>query len=310
MTTTRDPGPRANPAPVEKLVEYRRAHYAAHSEAASYFTNTPAQVQFRFSNPIICELKSGFKIMRVGGSDPFEFFPGDVLYVPPGLEIDVDLNAARSDKPIECDCIEIELERMNNLLARLNENMSQSEHESSIAVNWSAFSVLPKSEARQLDFGGLMGLFRGTRDVFSDLDIDNRIDATLLSLLKTRRRTLLTQERGVADTGLHAAARLIRHQLDRHVPICDLARAACMSESSLHRHFRKHFGTSPARYANQLRITQGKEMLRKDDAPVEEIAFRLGFSDASHFTRVFRKTTGEAPVEYRNRRRKPAAFEN
>ncbi len=47
--------PSQNPRPnvVEKLVEYRCAHYAAHSEAATYTTNTPARVQFRFPNPIL-----------------------------------------------------------------------------------------------------------------------------------------------------------------------------------------------------------------------------------------------------------------
>ena len=88
---------------VRKLVEYRSAHYASHSEAASYFTNTPARVQFCFANPIICRLGRGHKIMSVSDSDAFDFMPGDVMFVPPGLEIDIDLSMARTDAPIECD---------------------------------------------------------------------------------------------------------------------------------------------------------------------------------------------------------------
>lgn len=34
---------------IEKLVEYCLAHCSAHSEAASYYTNHPARVQFWFS---------------------------------------------------------------------------------------------------------------------------------------------------------------------------------------------------------------------------------------------------------------------
>jgi AraC-like DNA-binding protein len=78
-----------------------------------------------------------------------------------------------------------------------------------------------------------------------------------------------------------------------------------MSESSLHRHFRKQFGTTPARFANQLRIAEAKRHLRQGDEPLEELSFRLGFADASHFSRVFRKNTGESPAEYRRRRQRP-----
>ena len=83
----------------------------------------------------------------------------------------------------------------------------------------------------------------------------------------------------------------------------ELAKAACMSESSLHRHFRKLYGTTPARFATQLRISAAKRLLRQTDEPLEALGFRLGFSDASHFGRVFRKATGESPAEYRRRRK-------
>ena len=46
----------------------------------------------------------------------------------------------------------------------------------------------------------------------------------------------------------------------------------------------------------------GYTALMEDD---EQLAFELGFSDASHFSRVFRKTAGESPAEYRKRRQKP-----
>ena len=203
-------GKRESKRPVEKLVEYRSAHYAAHSEAASYFTNTPARVQFRFANPIICELKTGRKVMRVGGGKPFEFFPGDAMFVPPGMEIDVDLGAANATRPIECDCVEIETGRMNGILARLNESLSHGGHDSNVAIDWSAYSVVRRHEARQLDFGGLMARFRQARDMFTDLRIDTKIDETLLTLLQIRQRDMLSIENGKADSGVHAAARMIR----------------------------------------------------------------------------------------------------
>lgn len=302
--------PSQNPRPnvVEKLVEYRCAHYAAHSEAATYTTNTPARVQFRFSNPILCELRSGMKVMRIGGADPFEVRPGDAVFVPAGLEIDVDLGSASFHQPVECDCVEIEASRFESILGRLNERAPGNERDGTFGINWSAFAVLREPEARNLDLPSLMRLFRMERDVFMDHRIDARIEDTLLGLLQARAHDLLLVAAKAPDNGIHAAIRLIRESLHRHVSVDELARVACMSVSSLHRNFQRQFGTTPARLANDYRVAEAKKMLREGDERTEALAFRLGFSDASHFSRTFRKMTGESPLEYRkSRRHKPCS---
>jgi AraC-like DNA-binding protein len=291
---------------VEKLIEYRTAHYAAFSEAASYFTNTPARVQFRFSNPIICDLRSGTKVMRVDGSEPFEFFTRDVMFVPPGLEIDVDLGRASQSAPIQCNCFEIETERLEGILGRLNERMTRAGQRSAVELDWSAFTVLRGEEANHLQLTSLMDLFCGERDVFTDLRIDTRIDDAILRLMQSRSSQLLILDHSTEDTGIRAAAHLIRENLGRHISTSELARAAATSEATLHRQFRKFFGTTPARFANRLRITEAKRRLRHSRDPIELLAFELGFSDASHFSREFRKTTGDSPAEYRRRRQQPA----
>lgn len=291
---------------VEKLIEYRTAHYAAFSEAASYFTNTPARVTFRFSNPIICDLRGGTKIMRVGGSDAFEFFTGDVMFVPPGLEIEVDLGLASQSAPIQCNCFEIETGRLEGILGRLNERMTRAGHRTAAALDWSAFAVLRGEEAEHLQLASLMDLFCGERDVFADLRIDTRLDDAILRLMQSRSSQLLVLDHSIEDTGIRAAAHLIRENLGRHVSTAELARVAVTSEATLHRQFRKFFGTTPARFANRLRITEAKRRLRQSRDPIELLAFELGFSDASHFSREFRKTTGDSPAEYRKRRQQPA----
>ncbi len=297
--------------PVEKLVEYRTAHYSASSEAANYFTNTPARVRFRFTNPIICRLTSGYKVMSVDGGEAFGFGPGDAMYVPPGMEIDIDLSAASTEKPIQCDCFEIEASRIAATIARLNETLSARGEDISTSVDWSKYAILTGEDADGLGLRGLMSLFQGERGVFSDLRIETRIEDTILALLQSRSRDLITFEKaGGSDSGLLSAARMIRENLDRHLGSEDLARAACMSESTLHRQFKKHFGTSPQRFANQLRIAKAKSDLRSSTEGIENIAARLGFSDTSHFSRVFRTTSGETPAEYRRRRRHQPLLQN
>lgn len=291
------------PAAVEKLVEYRTTHYSAKSEAASYHTNHPAQVQFRFANPIVCQLTAGHKLISVGNCTPIGFDVGDALYVPPGMEIDIDLGAATLDAPIECNCFEIEAGRMDSLIARLNESLSANGQDVSVALNWEKFAVFTGVEAESLRLDSLMAMFCGEHDLIADARIEARIDETVLALLHLRSTDLLIFDKMTdLEGGVMAAARLIRNNLDMQISSEVLARTACMSSSTLHRQFQKHFGTSPRKFAKQLRISEAKRLLRQNNASVERIAAALAFADVSHFTRVFRANVGESPAQYRNRR--------
>lgn len=290
---------------VEKLIEYRRAHYVAHSEASTYFTNTPARVQFRFSNPILCFLTAGRKVMQIDGKDPFDFAPGEIVYVPPGQEIDVDLTTATPDTPITCDCLEIENGLMESILAKLNGNLSRNGDGTSLAMDWSSSLVLRGSDARSLDFQNIMDVFRGERDVFTEMRIDARIDDMILRILQIGNRTLLTRRSESQDSGILAIARHIREHLEHSISIQELARLARVSESTLHRQFQRQFGTTPSRFAHQMRVAEARRRLRDTDESIEFIAFSLGFSDASHLSRAFRNAMGEPPSDYRKRRRTP-----
>ena len=61
-------------------------------------------------------------------------------------------------------------------------------------------------------------------------------------------------------------------------------------------------GTSPARWILERRLEQASRLLadsRQADWTITDIAFSVGFKDASHFTRAFKNTHGCCPREYR-----------
>lgn len=292
---------------IQKLIEYRTAHHCAQSEASKYITNTAARVSFRFNNPIICRLTTGVKVMRVGDSDPFAFHPGDAMYVPPDMEIDVDLSAATEDAPIACDCIEIDRTRAEGVLAKINETLGAQVGVPAASIRWDQYTVFRGQEADRLGLEDLMDLFCAHRDMLSDLRIETRIEDLIMAVLQARSTELLALEDGQTDSGIFAAARLVRENLSIHLCSDRLAQTACMSPATLHRKFRQNFGLTPRQFANQLRIAEAKDHLRTSGRAIGDIAARLGFSDVSHFTRVFRKAVGETPAEYRRHRLAPVS---
>lgn len=63
--------------------------------------------------------------------------------------------------------------------------------------------------------------------------------------------------------------------------------------------FRETYGTTVVGYLNQKRITQAKHLLRFTNLSMEEIATKIGITDANYFSRTFFKVEGVRPSEFR-----------
>jgi AraC-like DNA-binding protein len=64
-------------------------------------------------------------------------------------------------------------------------------------------------------------------------------------------------------------------------------------------HDKHSVGLSPYQYVLSERIGVAKEMLSKRELSIADVAFAVGFSDASQLNRVFRKLIGVTPTVYR-----------
>jgi AraC-like DNA-binding protein len=96
-----------------------------------------------------------------------------------------------------------------------------------------------------------------------------------------------------------AAVEFIREHMTEAITVEDLAHAAHLSVSRFHTLFRRHLERSPMNYVKELRLAEARRMLGATDAPVAEIADRTGFANQFHFSREFKKATGQTPTAYR-----------
>jgi len=78
-----------------------------------------------------------------------------------------------------------------------------------------------------------------------------------------------------------------------------LAAKANMSRSVFSRHFRKHTGMSLMEYCLKLRSNAAATTLATSDLGVTQVAYDAGFSNLSHFHRIFKRHYNMAPGEYR-----------
>ena len=81
--------------------------------------------------------------------------------------------------------------------------------------------------------------------------------------------------------------------------IADMARECNVSESYLRRQFKQYSGMSPVKYVRLRKLLAAKNLLQYSDLSVDEIAYRLNFTDTSYFCKVFHQETGFTPAQYR-----------
>jgi transcriptional regulator GlxA family with amidase domain len=91
----------------------------------------------------------------------------------------------------------------------------------------------------------------------------------------------------------------------RDIPLEDIAKSLNISYTSFRRTFREHTGASPHQYRLHPKISTARELLRSTDLRVKEISYRCGFDDEQYFRRIFKRQTGNTPIEFRVRSRRP-----
>lgn len=79
-----------------------------------------------------------------------------------------------------------------------------------------------------------------------------------------------------------------------------LARRVSLSSSYYSVQFRQYMGCTPVQYITRVRMDKAMQLLKESNLPVSEVARRVGYEDALYFTRVFSRTVGMTPREYRH----------
>jgi len=91
----------------------------------------------------------------------------------------------------------------------------------------------------------------------------------------------------------------ISQEMGGKIVLDDLAQIAGLSKYHFSRQFTAFVGASPYQYILRSRVERAKYLLSQDDYTLASVAYICGFSDQSHFTRIFSQMTGSTPGHFR-----------
>jgi len=102
------------------------------------------------------------------------------------------------------------------------------------------------------------------------------------------------------------AVETLRTRLNESLRIEELAQELGMSVSSFHQHFKTATSMSPLQYQKQLRLQEARRLLLNEDIDASSAAARVGYDDASQFSREYKRLFGDPPMRDRQRFREIA----
>ena len=132
----------------------------------------------------------------------------------------------------------------------------------------------------------------------------NPIEHLLIEVFEKYLRQVVAGKQKKASKKIPAWAKelkeIIQDQIDTNVTLKQLSKNLDINPAYLSREFSKYFDDlSFGEYIRKLRIEKAIDYLHKSDYSLTKIAYLTGFSDQSHFTRIFKKHTGQNPSAYR-----------
>jgi AraC-like DNA-binding protein len=247
----------------------------------------PSPIEALTYEPALCVILQGSKTASIG-NQVAHLGRGDALIISHDLPVVSKITKASTKEPYLAVVLFLDLKLLHSLYDEVADVIRPSENGRSLMVD-------------PVDAAWLTPLIR-----YFQLE-SNSADAKVLgpATLREIHYRLLRSQAGAMLRNLIAtdskasrvakAIRQLRSEFRAPLRVPDLAKAAGMSESSFHEHFKSITGTTPLQYQKDLRLIEAHALLKAQSHTVAEAAYAVGYESPNHFSRDFSKKFGRPP---------------
>ena len=145
----------------------------------------------------------------------------------------------------------------------------------------------------------LLRLHRKLETHAGALDLESSILGVFEQLARKCARVSAQNDRScIEKSKIKAVKDYVHAYYGQDITLEDLAAVAQFSPYHLLRSFRSSIGITPHAYLIQVRVEEGKRLLKAGNS-ISDVSITVGFTDQSHFTRHFKRIMGVTPGQYR-----------
>ena len=252
-------------------------------------SSTPTERLYGVSRPSLCVIAQGSKVVLLGDS-LYRYDPAHYLLVTVELPVVGQVLEASAERPYLSLRLDLDPALVSSVMVEAGHLSSQS-----------------RGDVRAIDVSPLdAGLLDATVRLVRLLD--SPAEARVLRPLITREivyRLLMGEQgnrlRHVAFLGGHTdriaeAVERLRREFNQPLRIDGLARELGMSVSGFHHHFKAVTAMSPLQFQKQIRLQEARRILLSENLDAASAGYRVGYDDASQFSREYKRLFGQPPM--------------
>jgi AraC family transcriptional regulator len=127
------------------------------------------------------------------------------------------------------------------------------------------------------------------------------IEGLILEMIAEASRSSASAAPQKTPAWLRQTRDLLHGRFPEKLSLDQIARSAGVHPVYLASMFHRHYHCTVGEYVRHLRIEYACRHLRESKASIAEIALQAGFSDQSHFSKLFKRQTSMTPRQYRSR---------
>ena len=113
--------------------------------------------------------------------------------------------------------------------------------------------------------------------------------------------TNVTLHKPHSDILVKQVQEFIENNFEQPLQVSELAAMINVTPRTLNRRFQSCVAMRPVEYIQAVRIEQAKRLLESGEVTIKSLAYQVGYSDISSFTRLFKRATQLTPKEYRDK---------
>ena len=244
-------------------------------------------IEFHTQLPCIVYIKAGKEVITTSRNESFEVGPGEMIYLPKGLNLYSDY--IHKGSGLNAFLLFIGSDILTKFLATGYTPQT-------MILNEDAIFKMDADHAIHEYFASLYSIYNSVNNPPGLLQIKLLEILLLLDLYDSGRlrQSLLAVQKG-------SAKRNIKRMMDKYaissLSAQQLAALSGRSISTFNREFKTLYGTTPKQWLIDRRITHAFTLLSREQWSVTDAALEVGYSNVSHFISAFKKKYGKTPYE-------------
>jgi AraC-like DNA-binding protein len=257
--------------------------------------------------PLYCVILDGTCRMAIDGREPIELVSGDFVLIPAAYGVAMSSlvpppSGVETLAPIALGNNEFRIGELDGPadLQMMVGHCSFGSPDASLLV-----SLLPQIvHVRGVErLATLVQLVRDESRALRparEVVLSRLLEVLLIEALRSTAETTASPGlvRGLSDARLSAAIRVMHEHPTRAWTVAELAKEAALSRSTFFERFNRAVGVAPMEYLLSWRMALAKDLLRRNEGGVTEVAQRVGYSSASTFSVAFTRHVGRPPSQY------------